>query len=168
MGAETAQAPAAEAEPIEEEEPTMTFDEYEKANADKMAALNSMGKYEEVVIEADDAVVLAPKAGAEDEFALIFHDSSMDKKVFAKKEAREGYKQADQILNMKYVDPNADGGREYPRRSGTGKGREQTRGGGGRGNWGKGGFQAPRDNQSSGGKANIDLSNDMAFPTLGA
>ena len=55
----------------------MTFDEYEKANADKMAALNSLNKYEEVVIEADDAVVLAPKAGAEDEFALIFHDSSM-------------------------------------------------------------------------------------------
>merc|ERR1712086_1022939 len=78
----------------EEEEPTMTFEAYEKANADKMAALNSLNKYEEVVIENDDAVVLAPKAGAEDEFALIFHDSSMDKKVFAKKEAREGYKQA--------------------------------------------------------------------------
>merc|ERR1712166_38403 len=100
--------------------------------------------------EADDAVVLAPKAGAEDEFALIFHDSSMDKKVFAKKEAREGYKQADQILNMKYVDPNADDGK-----------------GGGKGKGGKGDRQAPRDNQSSGGKANIDLSNDMAFPTLG-
>merc|ERR1712086_1243026 len=143
----------------EEEEPTMTFEAYEKANADKMAALNSLNKYEEVVIENDDAVVLAPKAGAEDEFALIFHDSSMDKKVFAKKEAREGYKQADQILNMKYVDPNADDGKGGGKRKG---------GKGDRRQGGKGGFQAPRDNQSSGGKANIDLSNDMAFPTLGA
>merc|ERR1712166_429468 len=114
--------------------------------------------------EADDAVVLAPKAGAEDEFALIFHDSSMDKKVFAKKEAREGYKQADQILNMKYVDPNADEGKG----GGKGKGGKGDRRQGGKGDRRKGGFQAPRDNQSSGGKANIDLSNDMAFPTLGA
>merc|ERR1711906_78711 len=30
-----------------------------------------------------------------------------------------------------------DSGREYPRRSGTGRGREGNRGGGGRGNWGK-------------------------------
>ena len=49
-----------------------------------------------------------------------------DKKLFAKKEAREGYKQADQILNMKYVDPNADEGK------GGGKGK----GGGGKGKGG--------------------------------
>ena len=88
-----------------------------------------------------------------------------DKKVFDKKEAREGYKQADQVLNLKFVDENEGQGGGKGGKGGKG---DRRQGGKGDRRQGGKGVQAPRDNQSSGGKANIDLSNDMAFPTLGA
>jgi plasminogen activator inhibitor 1 RNA-binding protein len=155
--AEAAAAPVVEAEPIEEEEPTMSFEEYEKAQADKMAALNSLNKYEEVTVKADDDVVTKAEESIEDEYACMFHDPSKTKKDYGKKGARDGYKQADQVLNLKFVDENEGGGK--------GKGGKGDRRQGGKGRQG-GKVMAPRDN-TSGGKANIDLSNDMAFPTLG-
>jgi len=92
---------------------------------------------------------------------MIFHDSSKDKKSFDKKEAREGYKQADQVLNLKFIDENEVGGK--------GKGGKGDRRQGGKGDRRQGGKGNSQANQSTGvAKANIDLSNDMAFPTLGA
>jgi hypothetical protein len=87
-----------------------------------------------------------------------------DKKVFDKKEAREGFKQADQVLNLKFVDENEGQGGGKGGKGG--KGDRRQGGKGDRRQGGKGGFQAPRE--SSGAKANIDLSNEGAFPTLGA
>jgi plasminogen activator inhibitor 1 RNA-binding protein len=153
-------APAEAAEPFEEEveEPTMSLAEYEQQQAEKSLNLNKSG---ERVIEApDDAPLFDQSAKAvEDDYSCMFHDSTKNKKSHGKKGAKAGYKQADQILNMKFTDPNADSGKGGSK----GKGERRSKGDGakgGRSGAGKGG-NAPA-------KPAIDLSNDSAFPTLGA
>lgn len=96
--------------------------------------------------------------GVEDDYACMFHDPSKVSEKKSKK-GRRGAKQADQVLNLKFFDESADS---------AGKGNGPPRGGKGRKgeSGGKGVRSSGKGNQSS--KANIDLSNDMAFPTLGA
>jgi plasminogen activator inhibitor 1 RNA-binding protein len=148
-------APAEAAEPIEEEveEPTMSLEEYEKQQAEK-SSLN-LNKCGERVIEAPDDSALFDQSSkaVEDDYSCMFHDSTKAKKSHGKKGARAGYKQADQILNMKFTDPNADSGKGGSK----GKGERRSKGDG---KGGKGGNGAA--------KPSIDLSNDSAFPTLGA
>jgi plasminogen activator inhibitor 1 RNA-binding protein len=159
-GAEAAPAPIEAAEPVEEEEPTMSLEEYEKLNTEKLAALN-LNKREERVVEADaDAVVLDTSTKkVEDQYECMFHDLAKHGRKDKGKKNRAGAKQADLVLNMKFVDENADTSK------GKGKGERRSKGDGRKGGGasagnGKG---APREP-----KQNIDLSNDMAFPTLGA
>eukprot|EP00656_Telonema_subtile_P017649 TRINITY_DN194_c0_g1_i4.p2 TRINITY_DN194_c0_g1~~TRINITY_DN194_c0_g1_i4.p2 ORF type:complete len:304 (-),score=99.85 TRINITY_DN194_c0_g1_i4:325-1236(-) len=160
VASEGAAAEAAEPVVVEEEEPeTMSIEEYEKLQAEKLNALN-LNKYEERKVEADeDVVAIVRSADTETELALSF-DGRKKKKNHGRKGAKEGYKQADTVINMKYVDENADAGKgakggKGDRRKGGGKGERSSKGG------------APTA-AASAPKASIDLSNDNAFPTLGA
>jgi len=153
-GAEAEQQPAAEAEPVIEEEPeeeTMSIEEYEKLQADKNLNLNANTK--ERTVEKDDSLSEFTQTGVEDQYECMFHDPTKVSKKVSKK-GRRGAKQADQVLNLKFVDESADAGKGKG-----GKGRKGESGG-------KGARSSGKGNASS--KSNIDLSNDMAFPTLGA
>merc|ERR1719217_1022214 len=120
-----------------------------------MAELNSLNNYgEREVDEVGDDAQEVQEDAIEDEYLCMFHDPTKSKKDFGRKQAREGYKQADQVLNLKFVDEDAGKGKG-------GKGDRRQAGKGDR--RGKG---APRD-YPSGNKSSIDLSNDAAFPTLG-
>merc|ERR1719313_344708 len=151
--AEGAEAPAPEVV-VEEEDTTIGFDEWEKAQAEKMAALNSLNTYHERVVEVDDDVQEKAEDAVEGEYECMFHTRDWSKKDHGRKQAREGYKQADQVLNLKFVDENADSGKG----KGSGKG-DRRQGAKGRGQ--KGG----RDFAAQQGKS-VDLSNESAFPTL--
>merc|ERR1711924_504965 len=67
----------------------------------------------------------------EDEYLCMFHDPTKSKKDFGRKQAREGYKQADQVLNLKFVDEESagkgKGGGKGDRRQ-TGKGDRRGKG----------------------------------------
>lgn len=147
---------AAEAEPIIEEEPeeeTMSLEEFEKQQAEKLASLNINTHQETREVEKDPDLVAFEHDSVEDQYACMFHDPTKERQKVSKK-GRRGAKQADQVLNLRFDESNdgagkGKGGKGDRRGKGDGKGRS-----------GKGG------NQSS--KSNIDLSNDMAFPTLGA
>jgi hypothetical protein len=154
-GAEVAPAPVEAAEPVEEEEETMSLEEYEKAQADKLDALN-LNKKEERVVEADDdVVVLDSGTKIEDQYECMFHDLAKHNRKDKGKKSRAGAKQADLVLNMKFVDESEGG------KGGKGKGERRSKGDGRKGG-------APSKGPAGGAKQNIDLSNDMAFPTLGA
>ena len=136
----------------------MTFDDYKKAQA--ALNLNLNRAVEEVVIE-DEGGVKPEEDTVDAELEIMFH-AQAQKKKYGKKGAKEGYKQADQVLNLKFVDENEGGDSK-------GKGGKGDRRQGGKGDrrQGKGNNRAQ---QQTGGapKASIDLSNDSAFPTLGA
>lgn len=168
-GAENAAPTAQAAEPVvEEEEETMSLDEFEKQQAEKLDALNLNKCEKKVVVEAaDESAILTDAAKkVEDQYECMFHDSTKNRKDFGRKKGRSGAKQADQVLNLKFVDENADAGKG----GGKGKGERRSKGDGakgGRAPAGKG--QAPREAQAPReGKPSVDLSNDLAFPTLGA
>eukprot|EP00657_Telonema_sp_P-1_P000519 TRINITY_DN109_c0_g1_i5.p1 TRINITY_DN109_c0_g1~~TRINITY_DN109_c0_g1_i5.p1 ORF type:complete len:136 (+),score=91.77 TRINITY_DN109_c0_g1_i5:81-488(+) len=116
--------------------------------------------YKRQVEKPDDVTARENDAPIEDEYACMFHDYNGKKKEHAKKKGKHGSKQADQVLNLKFVDESADTGKgkggKGERRKGSGEKGARTSGKGGAG-----------ANPSS-TKAAIDLSNDMAFPTLGA
>jgi hypothetical protein len=146
-------APAEETETKEEEEaPTLSFEEYEKLQAEKTLNLNS--NVEERAVEQDPDAKVLTHEGIEDQYACMFHDQA-SKQKHAKKGARRGAKQADQVLNLKFVDENES----------SGKGKGNRKGDGRKGDGRKGGGQGGKGHNNS---KNIDLSNDMAFPTLGA
>lgn len=162
--------PAAQAaEPVveEEEEKTMSLDEYEKLQTAKLAALN-LNKVAERVVEADaDVQVLDDSTKkVEDQYECMFHDPAKQKKDFGRKKGRHGSKQADLVLNMKFVDENADAGKGE--RQGKGKGERRGKGDSRKGGAPSGKGQHRNEHRSEPSKQNIDLSNDMAFPTLGA
>jgi plasminogen activator inhibitor 1 RNA-binding protein len=162
------------AEPIEEEEEenTMTFEEYMKKQENE----NQVGKklVERKVTESEMGGKLytvataynrdSDKGGSEDNmYGMAFHDYDGKHKDHEEKEAREGWVQADKFLQIKFVDPNAGGkGDRDDRRSGKGKG-------GGKGGKGdRAGGRGSRNNsrpQQSGGKA-LELDDSNAFPSL--
>lgn len=153
--ADGAEAPAPEVI-VEEEDTTIGFDEWEKAQAEKMAALNSLNTYHEHTVEVDDDVCEKEEKAIEDEYECMFHTRDWSKKDHGRKQARDGYKQADQVLNLKFVDENADSGKG----KGSGKGDRRQGAKGGRGPKGGRDFAGQQQGKS------IDLSNDSAFPTL--
>jgi len=169
-GAADEKAPVVAAEPIveEEEEKTMSLDEYEKLRAAKASALN-LNKVADRVVEADaSAQVLddSNKEQARDDFQLLFHDPKKPKQDFGRKKGRAGAKAADLVLNMKFVDENADAGKGE--RSSKGKGERRGKGDGRKGAAPAGKGQQREARSEHAPKQSIDLSNDTAFPTLGA
>jgi len=131
----------------------MSIEEWEKQQAEKLNSLNLNKNVEERTVEKDDSATALAKEGVEDQYACMFHDPTKVSKKVSKK-GRRGAKQADQVLNLKFVDESADAGKGKG-----GKGRDSGKGGKGARSSGKG---------NAGSKSNIDLANDNAFPTLGA
>lgn len=165
---ETPAAPVERAPVVEEEpeEETMSLEEFEKAQAESMASLNLNKCIAAADVEApDESMKMTDVANnVEDQYKLMFHAPEDRKKKHGRKEARVGAKQADLVLNMKYVDENADAGKG----AGKGKGERRSKGDGAKGGRSSGKGQAPREAPAQGGKPSVDLSNDVAFPTLGA
>lgn len=165
-GVEAAPAEQTEPEQVIEEEPeedNMSLEEYEKLQAEKLADLNNLnaGRGGRVV-ERDDSLNVLERDEVEDQYSCMFHDPTKEKKHHSKK-GRSGAKQADQVLNLKYVDEDSSSGHKGKgdRRGGKGDGRSQ----------GKGDRRGPKGgnaNHSKPAGSNIDLSNNQAFPTLGA
>jgi plasminogen activator inhibitor 1 RNA-binding protein len=147
-------APEAEVVEAEPEEENISFDEFEKQRLEKLANLNLNKPSEVREVEKDPTLVSFEHQAVEDSYACMFHDPTKETKKVSKK-GRRGAKQADQVLNLKFVDESDNSG-------GKGKGGKGDR----RKGDGKGNRSGGKGNQSS--KSNIDLSNDMAFPTLGA
>ena len=84
----------------------------------------------------------------------------MKSKNAGKREAREGWKNADDVLNMKFSEPDRA---DRPAKGGKG---DDRRGGKGSKEGGKGGSKGGRGKKSSGPGFSTDLSNDAAFPSL--
>lgn len=166
---ETAVAPVVE----EEEENTMTMDEY-------MASLSGKapvgGKLEErriddsgegFKVERDNE---ADAGGSDDMYGMIFHAYDGQHKNKGEKAEREGWVTADDVLNMKFVDPNAGqmqggGGKggDRDRRGGKG-GKKGGSKGGDRGGARQGG--AARQARPVQEQGKIELEDTNAFPSL--
>merc|ERR1711975_210668 len=90
----------------------------------------------------------------EEENTMTFHDYDGKKKEHEEKEAREGWVDADNVFNLKFVDPNAGGKGDRQGKGGKKGGRNDRNRDNGRGQKG----QRPQ------GK--LELSDVNAFPTL--
>lgn len=104
------------------------------------------------------------KGGKEDALAgMIFADYNGKKDEREEKHEREGWVVADDVLNIKFADPNKDSGKGGDRGDRRGKGKGK---GGGKGDSVRGGRGAPRNSrpQQQGGKIELDDTN--AFPSL--
>lgn len=151
-----ADAPPVEIEE-EEEDNSMSFDEYMKAKAEKKTVGGKL-EIRKVEDKKEGFEYKRGGDGSEDAMAgIVFNDSYDGKnKNHDDKEAREGWVVADAILNMKFVDPNAGKGGDG--RKGGKKGgrtdRSNDRGGRGKG-------------QSRPQQGKIELSDTQAFPSLG-
>jgi len=165
--------PAPEVEPeVEEEDNTMTFEEYMKSK--KASPIGPI--LEERKVSQDEAA--AGKAyrrgdadgGKSDEYlgtGMIFSEYNGKTKAHEEKEAREGWVTADTVLQMKFVDPNAGAGKgdRDDRRGGKGKGSKSGKGSDRNSGGSKGGNnRAPRPAQQSGKALELDDAN--AFPSL--
>lgn len=163
----TEKAPEVEPEP-EEEENTMTLDEY-------MASLSAKGpvggKLEERHIEDNGEGFKvdreADNAGADDGmYGMIFHAYDGKNRDKTGKNEREGWVTADDVLNMKFTDPNAALG------GGKGDRDRRGKGGGKKGGGGKGNDRASRQNRGGGARpvqqqqGKIELEDTNAFPSL--
>ena len=137
----------------------MSLSEYMAAQAAKKDA--KFGKIEERKVEDDGSGFKAERKEYDggDAEACIFHAYDGKKKNRSKKEAREGWKNADDVLKINFVESVADeparkggkGDRDGGRKGGKGDAKTQQRG--------------PKSGKSGGFSA--DLSNDAAFPSLG-
>jgi hypothetical protein len=152
---EAAAEPEPEPEP-EEEENTMTLDEYMKSQTEKKG-LPTLGETRKITDSGEGFKTTESSTGDDDElYGMIFHAyDGKDKKAGAR-EAREGWVQADDVLNMKFSEPERA---ERPAKGGKGDDRRKGKEGG----KGKGG----RGKKSSGPGLQADLSSDAAFPALG-
>jgi len=163
-GAENENKPPAEAPVVEieeeEEDNTMSFEEYMKAKADQ----KSVGpKLQVRQVEAKDEGFEYKRGGDGSEDAqagLFFHDYDGKDKSHDEKEAREGWVVADSILNMKFVDPNAGAGKGDRGSKGGKKGGARNDRSNDRGGRGKGQGQRPQQGK-------IELNDTQAFPSLG-
>merc|ERR1712093_879675 len=141
----------------EEEENTMTLEEYMKVQANKApvgkiltARKVDEGPMEGYLLTRDDEDV-----GHDDAmYGMAFHDYDGKKKEHEEKEAREGWVDADNVFNLKFVDPNAGGKGDRQGKGGKKGGRNDRNRDNGRGQKG----QRPQ------GK--LELSDVNAFPTL--
>merc|ERR1711918_27672 len=78
-------------EPVVEEEPeeeTLSIEEWEKQQAEKLAALNLNKEYEERTVEKDDSQQAFSQDGVEDQYACMFHDPTKVSKKVSKKGRR--------------------------------------------------------------------------------
>lgn len=159
-GADNENKAPAEAPPVEieeeEEDNTMSFEEYMKAKAEQ----KSVGpKLNVRTVENKDEGFEYKRGGDGSEDAqagLFFHDYDGKDKSHEEKEAREGWVVADAVLNMKFVDPNAGAPSGSRGKGGKKGGRNDRNDRGGRG---KG--------QSRPQQGKIELSDTQAFPSLG-
>lgn len=171
-GADGEKAPATEeaAPEPEEEENTMSYDEYLKAQAEK-------GRVGPVLVERKISESEKPEGsalnsrdmgGQEDGmYGMIFsdYDGKHDKR--GAKQQREGWVNSDDVLNMKFADPNKDAGK-----GGGGKGdrpERRSKGGknGGKGDAPRGGGRgAPQQRRPAQAGGKIELDDANAFPSL--
>lgn len=151
----------------EDEEETISFEDYMKAQASKT---NVGPKLEERKIDAFEGPAGFKTTRDKDDggddalYGMAFHEYSGKNKAQADKEAREGWVQdVNSVLSVKFVDPNQAGGRDDRRGKGGkkgGKGRDDSRGGRGPGR------QARPQSQSAGGQGKFELEDTKAFPSL--
>jgi len=149
-------APPAPVEEEEEEENTMTLEEYMKAQASKAP----VGKIltERKVSNTDEGFLYSRESedvGHDDAmYGMAFHDYDGKKKEHEEKDARDGWVDADNVFNLKFVDPNAGGKGDRQGKGGKKGGRnDRNRGDGGRG-------------QKQRPQGKIELSDVNAFPSL--
>lgn len=165
--AERAEAPAAEERVVEEEDNSMSYDDYLKAQAAKAAELNGLNKAGDTpsVSDREADVKMAEndkvEEAVEDEYACMFHGGNKKKKDHGRKQARDGFKQADQVLNLKFVDEDAGAS------SGKGKGGKGDRRQGGKGDRPRQGGKGDRNDRNSSQKPQVDINSQDSFPTLG-
>jgi len=141
----------------EEEENTMTLEEYMKAQANRAP----VGKVlQERKVEDKNEGFLktreAENVGHNDAmYGMAFHDYDGKHKDHEEKEAREGWVDADNVFNLKFVDPNAGGKGDRQGKGGKkGSRNDRDRNGGGRG-------------QKQGRpQGKIELGDVNAFPSL--
>merc|ERR1712227_1054912 len=141
----------------EEEENTMTLEEYMKAQANKapVGKILTARKVDEGPMEGYLLTRDSNDVGHDDEmYGMAFHDYDGKKKEHEEKEAREGWVDADNVFNLKFVDPNAGGKGDRQGKGGKKGGRNDRNRDNGRGQKG----QRPQ------GK--LELSDVNAFPTL--
>jgi len=163
--AEGAEAPAVEAEPepVEEEEVTMSLDEYMAAQNSKLAALPQLKAERKVDNSAGGIEFSRDQGGKEDEeLGMIFKSYDGKRTKGDGKAEREGWVNADNVMNLKFAD-NSSSDRDDRPSKGKGKG-ERREGGKGKGDGGRGPKKASRP---SGPGFSQALDDNSAFPTLG-
>merc|ERR1712139_73388 len=141
----------------EEEENTMTLEEYMKAQANKapVGKILTARKVDEGPMEGFLFTRDSNDVGHDDAmYGMAFHDYDGKKKEHEEKEAREGWVDADNVFNLKFVDPNAGGKGDRQGKGGKKGGRNDRNRDNGRGQKG----QRPQ------GK--LELGDVNAFPTL--
>merc|ERR1712167_456689 len=141
----------------EEEENTMTLEEYMKAQANKtpVGKILTARKVDEGPMEGFLLTRDSNDVGHDDAmYGMAFHDYDGKKKEHEEKEAREGWVDADNVFNLKFVDPNAGGKGDRQGKGGKKGGRNDRNRDNGRGQKG----QRPQ------GK--LELGDVNAFPTL--
>lgn len=160
----TENAPEQEIEE-EEEENTMTFEEYMAAQAEKKnKGLPQLQERKIDTTEKPDGVRFdrdADHGGAVDEmYGMIFHDYDGKHDKVEEKHARDGWVVADDILNIKFEPVQTGGDRKGDRGDRRKGGKGDRKGGkgerGGRGNNNRGRNQGSK----------IELSDTNAFPSL--
>merc|ERR1712216_998382 len=148
---------APEGTPASEEENTMTLEEYMKAQANKapVGKILTARKVDEGPMEGFLLTRDSNDVGHDDAmYGMAFHDYDGKKKEHEEKEAREGWVDADNVFNLKFVDPNAGGKGDRQGKGGKKGGRNDRNRDNGRGQKG----QRPQ------GK--LELGDVNAFPTL--
>jgi plasminogen activator inhibitor 1 RNA-binding protein len=162
--AEGAEAPAAEPEPepvVEEEDNTMSLDEYMAAQKAKANSGLPQLKGERKVEKMDGKAFTREGNGSEDEaFGMIFKDYDGKHGKHDAKEKREGWVAADNVLNLRFADHSSD---DRPSK-GKGKGDRGDRGGKGKGDGGRG---PKKQSRPSGPGFSGGLDDNSAFPGLG-
>lgn len=162
----------AEPEPVEEEEVTMGLDEYmAQQKAANAAALPQLGAARKVAAAPADGVEFHRDQGGteDDKFGMIFSDYNGKRTKGDGKEEKEGWVNADNVLNLKFADKQ----QEDRGKGGKGKGGDRDddrptrfvpqKEKGGKG--GKGGKPAGRGKQGPGFSTGLD--DNSAFPSLG-
>jgi len=147
----------------EEEDNSVSFDDYMKAKAAK-APIGGKLEIRKVDDKQEGFEYKRGGDGGEDAMAgILFNDSYDGKnKNHDDKEEREGWVVADAVLNMKFVDPNAGKGKDSGKGGKKGGARnDRSNDRGGRGG-SKGGQTQTRPQQGK-----IELSDTQAFPSLG-